>query len=107
MARALQDEEDTEAIATEWISFFQQPAESEIPDLCIDAREHEWRSSGSGTPSGKESAGEGVCECIGMCICRRRHGGRRTHSRRSSLQASWKRARQELRDSEGDEYWRG
>eukprot|EP00972_Heterocapsa_arctica_P051735 7610938-Heterocapsa_arctica.AAC.1 len=42
-----------------------------------------------------------------MCICRRRHGGRRTHSRRSSLQASWKRARQDLRDSEGDEYWRG
>eukprot|EP00972_Heterocapsa_arctica_P115847 16449999-Heterocapsa_arctica.AAC.3 len=46
-----QMEMDTAAIADEWISVFQQPAESEVPDLCLDEREHEWRSSGGGTPS--------------------------------------------------------
>eukprot|EP00972_Heterocapsa_arctica_P087835 12952080-Heterocapsa_arctica.AAC.1 len=48
-AQALQDEEDTDATAREWIEFFQQPADNEIPEFCMDTRQHEWRSSGSGT----------------------------------------------------------
>eukprot|EP00972_Heterocapsa_arctica_P022186 3263557-Heterocapsa_arctica.AAC.1 len=39
-AQALQDDEDMEATASEWISYFQQEADSEVPDICIDSREH-------------------------------------------------------------------
>eukprot|EP00972_Heterocapsa_arctica_P046589 6875713-Heterocapsa_arctica.AAC.1 len=39
-AQALQDEEDSDATASEWIDFFQQPADSEIPDICIDTGQH-------------------------------------------------------------------
>eukprot|EP00972_Heterocapsa_arctica_P081461 12007878-Heterocapsa_arctica.AAC.1 len=58
----MQDEEDANGTANGWIEFFQQPAENEVPDICQDATQHEWRSSGSGTPSGKDSEEEG-CYC--------------------------------------------
>ena len=93
MALALQEEADDDTTAEEWIEFYQQPAESEMPDLCIDTRQHEWRSSGSGTTSGKDSEEEESCGCGAFCTCMRRYGVRRLHNHRSSLRASWIRAR--------------
>eukprot|EP00972_Heterocapsa_arctica_P052639 7746731-Heterocapsa_arctica.AAC.1 len=102
LAQALQDEEDTEATAKEWINFFQQPADNEVPDICMESDQFVWRSSGSGTTSGKDSDKEGSCMCGAICPCLRRYGGKRRHTHRSSLRASWIRARRDLRESEGD-----
>eukprot|EP00972_Heterocapsa_arctica_P035711 5252966-Heterocapsa_arctica.AAC.1 len=75
----MQDEDDANVTANEWIEFFQQEAENEVPDICQDVTQHEWRSSGSGSASGKDSVTED-CDCGAICTCRRRHGGSRRHT---------------------------
>eukprot|EP00972_Heterocapsa_arctica_P099840 14727966-Heterocapsa_arctica.AAC.1 len=100
----MQDDEDTNVTANEWIEFFQQEADNEVPDICQDLSQYGWRTSGSGTARGKDSGPED-CYCGAICTCMRRFGSRR-HTHRSSLRASWIRARKDLRETEGDEYWR-
>eukprot|EP00972_Heterocapsa_arctica_P009332 1373286-Heterocapsa_arctica.AAC.1 len=58
LVQAIQEEEDTEATAREWISFFQQEAKSQVPDLIIEEGDYKWRFSGSGTPSRVGSEGD-------------------------------------------------
>eukprot|EP00972_Heterocapsa_arctica_P036124 5315704-Heterocapsa_arctica.AAC.1 len=64
----MQDEADTNHMANDWINFFQQPANGEVPDLCQESYQHGWRSSGSGTASGESEAPE-ECYCGAICGC--------------------------------------
>eukprot|EP00972_Heterocapsa_arctica_P008792 1289924-Heterocapsa_arctica.AAC.1 len=47
-AQMAQDEADVNTTAEEWINFFQQEADDEIPDICQDTSQYGWRTSGSG-----------------------------------------------------------
>eukprot|EP00972_Heterocapsa_arctica_P104222 15359932-Heterocapsa_arctica.AAC.1 len=58
----MQDEADANRMATDWIRFFQQPADNEVPDLRQETYQHDWRSSGSGTASGASEDPED-CYC--------------------------------------------
>ena len=37
VAQAMQDEEDTNHMAADWVTFFQSQADNEIPDFCQDS----------------------------------------------------------------------
>ncbi len=101
-AQLAQDEADANTTAADWISFFQQPADHEVPDICQDIDQYVWRSSGSGSASGIDQEQE-ECYCGAICRCLRRHQLRSTHRNRSSLKASWIRARKELKEAEGND----
>ena len=50
-AQMAQDESDANTMAEEWIEFFQQEANHEIPDICQDTSQYDRRTSGSGVSS--------------------------------------------------------
>jgi hypothetical protein len=101
-AQAMQNDEDTDHMAADWVSFFQSEADNKIPDFCEETYQHDWRTSGSGTASRKSNEPE-ECYCGASCECGRRFEPRARHTRRSSYKASWIRAREELREAQGIE----
>jgi hypothetical protein len=79
-AQVMQNDEDTDHMAADWVNFFQSEADNEVPDFCQETYQHDWRTSGSGTASGKSNEPE-ECYCGANCGCGRRYEPRARHTR--------------------------